>query len=237
MIANAPPSRDPTNEGTFSGMFKAILRKFLQNDIDTMLPAVVISYDRASNTAIVKPTIQMLDTNGNAISREQIAKVKVLALGGGGFVLNFPLQAGSKGWIEACDRDISLFAQAGNEEQPPNTLRFHSFSDSRFIPDIFSQYVISPSDEGAMVLQSTDGSVAVVVDAAELRLRAPSVKVVSSGNTAITSAGTLTITASATTINGPVTAPNGITIGSIPFGSHRHTGVTLGTGTSGGPTT
>src|SRR5690606_7698783 len=80
-----------------------------------------------------------------------------LALGGGDFVLSFPVSPGDFGWIEASDRDISLFMQQ-QAESGPNTIRKHSFSDGRFIPDKIRDYTISGDDDGAVVLQSLSGS-------------------------------------------------------------------------------
>ena len=69
---NNIPSRDPANDDSMSGMFNNVLSKFLQN-VDDMLPAEVISFDRASNRATVKPLIQVVATSGAKISRPQIA--------------------------------------------------------------------------------------------------------------------------------------------------------------------
>jgi hypothetical protein len=69
----------------------------------------------------------------------------------------FPLKEGDLGWIEASDRDISLFLQTYNTAQP-NTFRMNDFADSRFIPDVMTGYTISEGDEGKILFQSTDGS-------------------------------------------------------------------------------
>jgi hypothetical protein len=130
-----------------------------------MLPAVVVSYDRESNTAEVRPTIALLTTSGEVVPRASVARVPVLALGGGGFVVNFPLLPGDRGWIEASDRDISLWMQGLAPDQRPNTLRLHSFEDGRFIPDVFRGFDASDVGADAMTIQSLDGAVRVELHA------------------------------------------------------------------------
>lgn len=166
-----PPSKDPADSGTLSGAFKAIFTKLMQG-VDGMLPAVVIAYDRDSDTATVQPQIMVLGTSGETMSRAQVARVRCLSLGGGGFVLNFPLKPGDRGWIEASDRDISLYLQ-GNKEAGPNTERIHSFSDGRFIPDVMGAFTIDGEDGDSAVLQSLDGAVKIAMSATRLSLRAP----------------------------------------------------------------
>lgn len=170
---NEIPSLDPADSDSMPGMMRMIFRKLMMN-VDGMLPAEVVSYDRNSNTATVRPLIQVMGTSGESTSRQPIAKVPVLAIGGGGFVVNFPLKAGDRGWIEASDRDISKFMQSLGETTP-NTLRLHSFEDGRFIPDIFSQFTISDEDEGDMVIQSLGGSTKIVVADDAIRLKSKNI--------------------------------------------------------------
>ncbi len=232
------PSKDPADEGTLAGAFRSIFGKMLQN-VDGMLPAVVLAYDRASNTATVRPLVSVLTTGNETVPRAQIAQVPVLALGGGGFVINFPLKAGDKGWVEASDRDISLFRQRGDEAQP-NSLRVHSFSDGRFIPDLYGAFTVAAEDESAaMVIQSTDGTVKIALDPDGVRIKAPTVK--------IEAETLLTLKAAALFLDvpnsygpagpgTPVVLSNDATIGSITFGTHKHTGVQIGGSNTGNPT-
>lgn len=160
MSAPGYPSQNPANEGSMAGMLRGILEKFTQN-LDDCLPAKVISYDRKANTATVQPLIAVLTTDDKVLSRAQVASVPVLAIGGGNFVINFPLKGGDLGWIKASDRDISLFKQ-GLAEGKPNTMRKHSFEDGLFIPDAYRQYEIDGEDFDAnMVIQSYDGKTRV----------------------------------------------------------------------------
>ena len=80
------PSKDPADEGTLGGAFRAVFRKMMMS-ADGMLPATVVAYDRASNTATVRPIVALLTTSGAKVPRAQIARIPVLALGGGGLSL------------------------------------------------------------------------------------------------------------------------------------------------------
>ena len=150
------PSVDPANNGTLTGMLKEVLGKFLQN-MDDMLPARVISYDRTTGRAQVQPLVMMVTTQGAPISRAPVASIPVLHLGAGGFLLDFPIKPGDLGWIKANDRDISLFEQLFKEIKP-NTYRKHSFEDAVFIPDAMKGYTIQSEDADNVVLQSLDGT-------------------------------------------------------------------------------
>lgn len=170
------PSHDPADAGSLAGTLRTVLRKYSQ-DLHGQLPALVISYDRVSNTAMVQPLVNTVNTAGKVVPRAQIAKVPVLALGGGGFCLTFPLKKGDVGWIEASDRDISLFMQSLQSSRP-NTFRMHSFEDARFVPDAFRQYTFDTTDDSAAaVLQSYDGTVKITLAPGVININATAVNV------------------------------------------------------------
>jgi hypothetical protein len=171
---NAPPSGNIANLHDLTSTLRLVLNKFLQ-DVDDMLPAKVIAYDRTSNRAQVQPLITMVTTDNRRISRAPIASVPVFQMGGGGFVASFPIAPGDIGWIKASDRDISLF-KASLKEAPPNTQRKHSFSDALFIPDtMFSGVTIAGEDVNNLVIQNKAGTVKVAWWSTFLKIIAPRV--------------------------------------------------------------
>lgn len=219
------PSKDPADEASLGGALRSVFRKMMQAT-DSMLPARVLSYDRATNTATVQPNIALLTTSGAKVARAQVAKVPVLALGGGGFTVNFPLQPGDHGWIESSDRDISLFLQGMEADVQPNTLRMHSFEDGRFIPDVFGAFDFSSVADDAMTIQNQDGTVRVEISPNKILMVAPDVQ----------------IDTDQLTVNGPSTfngnvetfgtlENNGVNVGS----THTHGGVQTGAGNTGVP--
>ena len=173
------PSKNPANSsGDLSGGMREILAKFLQSSIDDMLPAKIVTYDRATNRATVKPMIAMVTTNGDNISRNQLASIPVLNIGAGGVILSFNLSPGDLGWIKASDRDIADFLKRYSESVP-STKRMHDFNNGLFIPDVMTGYTIDEEDEDNAVLQTLDGTVRVSLFSDKLKLTAPSVEVFS----------------------------------------------------------
>jgi hypothetical protein len=172
-----------------------------------MLPASVVAYDRATNRASVQPLIPVITTSGVQINRAPVASVPVLQLGGGGFVLSFPIAAGDLGWIKANDRDISLFKQS-LKNSIPNTQRKHSFEDAMFIPDtMFSGVTIAGGDADNVVLQNLAGTVKISLSGDTVTLKAPHI----------------------------VLDSTDVEIEGIKFSTHEHTGVTAGGAKTGGP--
>lgn len=153
------PAQDPADEASMGSMLRNVIKRQLMQT-DGMLPATVVSYDRISNRATVAPAVNMMTTAGDSMPRAPLASIPVLALGGGGFLVTFPLKAGDTGWIEASDRDVSLWLQGrGDAATNPNTHRIHSFSDGRFIPDVLGNYTLAEGADGGMCVQNKSGTV------------------------------------------------------------------------------
>lgn len=171
-MSQAPLSNNPANNDQLLGVFKLVLAKFKQFELDDMLPAKVIAYNRATNRAQVQPLIQMVTTQGELLNRSQIASVPVFQYGGAGVVLSLDLVPGNLGWLKANDRDISLFKQYYSQN-PPNTKRKHSFEDAVFIPDIMTGITIAAEDAGNAVLQTVDGTVCIALWPHQIKQTAP----------------------------------------------------------------
>jgi phage baseplate assembly protein gpV len=226
---NQQPSRDPADDGSLAGTLRQVMKKMMQGT-DGMLPATVISFDRATNRATVKPVVMMVGTDGSTLGRAQIASVPVFQIGAGGFMLNFNLKAGDLGWLMANDRDTSLFLQGGTE-QPPNTLRMKSFEDGVFFPDALRNFIINPEDEENAVFQTLDGTVRVALWPDQVKITAP--KVLVETPDATIDATLTTITGDATingnlqvdgdaTANGIVTGLTDVQAGTKLLKNHDH---------------
>lgn len=177
-------SQNPSSLGVLPGVLQTAITKSLQRT-DGKLPAKIISYNRTTNRASVQPLINVVDTAGNQIQRAPISSIPVLQLGGGGYLLSFNLQQGDLGWIEANDRDISLFLQY-YALSAPNTFRIKSFSDAVFVPDVMRGYEISSEDSENTVLQSLDGSVKISLGSDTITVVAPNVVIGGTDSTTIT---------------------------------------------------
>ena len=126
-------SHDLGNRNNIAATLDQIIDKFIQGKVDNSLPAIVISFDDVANIVKVQPLIKILKTDGTLVSRGTL-NIPVFNFGTGKMSLRFKLSEGDLGWIQANDRDISLFLQSLSEEAP-NTLRQHDFSDAIFYPD------------------------------------------------------------------------------------------------------
>lgn len=227
------PSIDPSDDaGGLVGAFRHILGKH-QMSSDGKLPAQIISYNRATNRAVVQPLVKQVATNGTPTNRPQLASIPVYQIGGGGFILSFNLKAGDLGWIEANDRDISLFLQTYQMETP-NSNRVKSFSDAVFYPDVMKGYTINSEDESNAVLQTLDGTTRIALFSDHVKITTPKVII---DSPSVTMSGTLAVTGaitSAESVTAPmVTGSTNVVFGGISGTGHVHSGVQTGSSNTG----
>lgn len=218
MSTIAPPSRNRATDNTLIGVLELFKAK-LKQDLDDMLPARVIAYDRATNRAQVQPLIVMVNTLNQQIPRAQIASVPVLQIGGGGFVISMPIKTGDLGWIKANDRDITFFLK-NYAQAAPNTQRRHKFSDAVFIPDSFMKdVVINAEDEDNLVIQNLDGTVRIAIWGDKVKITAPEIVL----DTPLVSC------------TGDVVAAGDVVANGISLHDHLHGGVMVGSSNTGVP--
>jgi len=197
----------------------------MRDNVDDMLPATVVSYNAATNRAVVKPLSVMVDSAGRQIEREPIGDIPVYRYGGGGFVVTLPVQPGDFGWLKASDRDITHNLTATGTQARPQTGRTHSFSDGMFYPDTAANVPGASGSE--MSMRSISGGSKLDIGSSNIGL--------DSSNIGLTSS-TMTATIPTTTWDGNITMPPGraISSGGSSFGS---SGISLGGGASAGGTT
>jgi hypothetical protein len=195
-----------------------MMRQYSLND-DNLLPVKVTAFDRTKNIVTVQPLIKIVRMDGTTQSRNALAQIPALSIGGGGFHLSFPIKAGDLGWIFAADRDLSLFMQT-LKENAPNTSRCHEFGDGFFIPDVLRQYVINAADATAAVLQSTDGMTRIAIDVGGvMRFTAPTSILFDTPTAHFT--GSVQIDKNAT-INGTATITTDAIVAGISVKNHGH---------------
>lgn len=175
---NANPSLDPADNDTLKGTFRTAFRKLMQGT-DGMLPCKVIAATADRKYVTVQPMVSVVATDGTVTQRAQITQVPVLQMGGGNYVLSFPVAADDLGWILANDRDISAYIQT-SEATPPNTGRMQNFSDAVFIPDKARQWSLDGGDADAAVWQSLDGTIKVAVSEGSITLKHPTTVIIDS---------------------------------------------------------
>lgn len=216
-------------------------------DEETMLPAIIISYDRKNNVATVQPLIMIEKVDKTYSSRHKLTQINVLGIGGGGFHISFPLKEGDLGWIVAGDRDISIYKQE-LKESPPNTSIPRTFAQGLFVPDVMRKYSVAAEDSSAMVIQSIDGETKISIRDDNIKI-ATTVKFLvdaplSEFTNDVNILGKLTV-AGQSTMNGgfmakdatTVTLPASTTINGVTVATHGHTQQNNGSGrTAGGMT-
>lgn len=210
-ITKTIPSHNPADENTLDGLNNVLIDK-ISMGIQNVIPAIVQSYDKVTNRAIVKPAITGVASQGQKISKEPYIDIPVLNLSGGGFVISFPIKQGDIGWLVACDRNISIFKQ-NLEESAPNDYRKHKFEDGFFIPDKINN---TPTKDNSLIIQNSTGTVSI--ELTETGVNISGITDVT-GNTTITGntsvVGSLTVSTGATGSfttkdNKSVTVTNGI---------------------------
>ena len=231
------PSKPPAADGNLGAVLEWCLKKLMQKT-DGMLPARVVSVSAKRDRVTVQPLIAMVSTSGTKISRATLVDLPLLSYGGGGFFINFPLKKGDLGWIEASDRDTSLFLQSMSE-QIPNSKRMHSFEDARFIPDVFSSYTFTPTS-GAMVISSLDGQTRIELSpgkiamfAAEIDITSTTLKINNSGAMTVNTGTYGQNTTGGSTTTGAVVLPDNTSIGGTGWRGHNHHENGAGSNTNG----
>lgn len=148
--------------------------------LEVSIPCIVTKV--ISRTKVdVRPLIKIVLKDGTSRDRAIIPGLPVFTGGAGDKFISFPVAVGDIGWLEACDRDISLFLQSyGNVEPPTN--RTHSFSDACFVPDIMTNITVAAEDATAMVIQTRDGVVKIAVDDNEIRIKNDAVSLIVTGS-------------------------------------------------------
>ncbi len=189
----------------------------------TALPAIVTAVDLVKMTVECQPAIQGVQTFPDGSTQDVnlplLVDCPICFPSAGGFILTLPIAVGDEVLVVIASRCIDAWWQQGGV-QPAMEVRMHDLSDGFVIPGPRSQ-------------PNVVGSISSVN--AELRNDAGTVKL------SITPAGAINMTAPAgvkitgnLNVTGEITGKSDTT--PIPLTTHRHTGVTTGGGTSGGPT-
>ena len=199
----------------------------------TALPASVVSANLTAQTVSVQPTIQgsVADPSGNVrlVNLPVLVDVPLVWPKAGGFALTFPVAAGDEVLVVFSCRCIDSWWQSGGIGAPAES-RMHDLSDGfailaptsqpKKLSNVSSTNVQLRNYAGDTLVEITPDGKANITGASEINLTAPVINLTGTMN-----------------LNGQMTQSGGsMTIGGVTFGTHKHTGVQTGGGTSGGPT-
>lgn len=206
------------------------LNTFFNNklaEINTCLPAKIISYDYKNKKASVKPSINVVYNDGEVLEMPIINNVPVLHPSTSKAKIIFPVSVGDSVVLIFAQRSLEEWLKNGNNSTPDDP-RMFDLTDAIAILglDPFSSSIdVNSSDE-------------LVIDCNQSRITMKPSSVVD------IKATTINIDSTNVSITGKLTAQNieansnmkssTATIGGKNFASHIHSGVTSGSSTSGG---
>ncbi len=203
-----------------------VVSEYTSKKIEKSLPCIVKEISGDRKTVTVQPLIKIIDRNGESTERQSYISIPVVNMGAGDILISFPIVVGDLGWIDASDRDISLFLQSYSAESP-GSRRMHSFSDARFIPDIMTNFSIDSEDSEALVIQNRAGTVKIAMDD-EIRIVNNSVNVTVDGSSVSgTAPGGFNFNGATIDADGNITTAAGVSLD-----GHGHDVENVETGTS-----
>ena len=207
----------------------------------TSLPGHVRTFDPVTQLAQVQPGILRVDINGAEFTIPPIIEVPVY-FPGGDYCVEYQIDDGCEGDILFSQRCIDGWVQSGGVATNPRG-RFHSMQDAMFLPGFRSQPNVLPSFQNNgvrmrnkagthFVWLKIDNSISMDNGVARFSVLADGTTLMQNG------AGSFQLLADGSfLINGLKITPDGnvITAAGVNLNTHRHSGVTPGSGTSGVP--
>ncbi len=184
----------------------------IKKELNVMVPAMIDSYDKDSNRAVVSIQRELVGRDGVLLQLKPITGVPVIQVGGGGFVVFSPLKQGDLGWLLFADFNLGSFLNQ-YKASPAQDSRTHDFADGVFLPDVMKGF----SGGSGLSIQKSDGS--------------SKIEILEDGSVSIISNNSLTVDCPTTTFNSAVVMNQGFsvppgqqgTVGGVSIGGHVHT--------------
>lgn len=153
-----------------------------QKEFWTALPAIIESFDSATQTCEAQVAIQVPIENSDG-SRQWVKIPKLLDVpvhfpSGGGMVLTFPVVKGDECLVVFSSRCIDAWWQSGGYENQQPLLRMHNLSDGfAFVGFRSKPQAISGLSTTSAQLRNSDGTSVVEVKNGEILVKASTVNV------------------------------------------------------------
>lgn len=210
-------------------MLREAFREMMKG-VATSIPGHILAFDPDTQLAQVQIGITRVDLNGATFDPPTIIETPVY-FPGGAYHLEYQIDAGDEGDILFSQRCVDGWLQTGGIAANPIG-RFHDPQDAFFLPGFRSLPNALPAFQNNGIRLSNltgtqcmwlknDGSMTWENGSGFIRVSADGI-----------------VNINGVTINPAslVTTPNDVIADTISLKTHRHTGVTSGTGTSGTPT-
>lgn len=187
---NSPWGMNTTVFSNPNLFFKTLERQIL-NKVCVSMPCQIVSYDRDTHVAEVRP---MLNYRVKACPDSECSniKIEIRRMMAGGFLIDFPIAKDDTGWLIAVDRDCY---QVKNTSKPalPAGAQCNCYKTGFWIPDQWGSQEklgIANVDENRLVIQSKDGTQKISVGDGDIHITATKVYVTApnteiSGNVSI----------------------------------------------------
>lgn len=152
----------------------------LVGKIHTSLPAKVVAYDSATQTAHVQPMVKrcLIQAAGTKVyeSLPVLPHVPVVFPRAGGWVITVPLQEGDFVWLNFSESALAEFLATGQESEPWDTRRHH-LSGAVAIPGCYPDTdPLASADDSArqagMVLGQDGGKAQIRMAPGEIKIGA-----------------------------------------------------------------
>ena len=185
----------------------------------------IVSFDPATQTAEVKVKMSFL-LNGEIKEYPLLLDCPCIILAGGQGSVTFPIQAGDSCLVLFNDRDMDNW-YSGGQTMPPRTDRLHDFSDAIALVGLRNKQ----NQISGYFAQGTE------IKYADSTIKLEDGKVtVTNGTSAVEINGAnVTVTATNVAFSGNVSIAGNLTVQGKDIGPlHTHSGVTTGSGSTGG---
>jgi len=152
--------------------FVATLDTWLQahmETVHTMLPGVVQSYDSATRTATVKPTVKLRSLHGDLLSIPPIPSVPVVWPSTAAFSLFGRLQQGDGVMLVVSEASLGNWQRGTEEAEAEDETRF-SLQDMVAVPGLWAEKWVPKHDLGTADWGMASASVVLGAQGDKLRL-------------------------------------------------------------------
>lgn len=170
-----------------------------ETQLNTTLPAEIVSFDSETQTATVQPLIYEVYSDGISSRLPEIDDVPVMFPSAGGGMITFPIKAGDEVLLVFSQRDIDKWSVQGGESIP-STQHYHEYNDAIAIVGLSSNKnsLKSNTDDVQIRFDGADGELCSITLGADKSISLDSssgsqVKQLSDGNIEITTANTIKI--------------------------------------------